>query len=172
MQKSQRKKTVKLLGFTLDQHLTFLAHIDSAVMKARNSLGMLRKAAPNLPKDMRKMTYIGIARAHMEYCNMVFIGAAETHLKKLDLVQRMAARIISKAKRDAHAAPLLESLGLECLNLRRRNRVRKQLKNIRSQSCHPALNNIIQETNPLDTRTMIGKRRFRIHAQHLDNSEC
>jgi len=99
MQKSQRKKNSEAARVYTGSTLNILGtyRLSSHESSKLNSLGMLRKAAPNLPKDLRKMTYIGIARAHMEYCNMAFIGAAETHLKKLDLVQRMAARIISKA---------------------------------------------------------------------------
>jgi Reverse transcriptase (RNA-dependent DNA polymerase) len=108
--KISAEKTVKLLGFMLDQHLTFSAHIDSAVMKARNSLGILRKAASNMPKELRKMSYLGITRSHLEYCSSVYMGAAETHMKKLDKVQRIAARIICKTNKDAHAATLLDSL--------------------------------------------------------------
>jgi len=49
----------------------------------------------------------------MEYCSSLFTSAAKTHLKKLDTIQRIAARIICDVPRDTHAEPLLIFLQLD-----------------------------------------------------------
>jgi hypothetical protein len=107
--------TVKLLGFTLDRHLTFGAHVDSAVLKVRSGLGTLTKAVKYLPQELLKLVFMAIGRTYLEYCNAVFASAEKTPLKKLDTVQRMTARIIREMPRDAHA--LLEKLSLEELGV-------------------------------------------------------
>ena len=49
----------------------------------------------------------------MEYCSSIFSSSAKTHLKKLDVIQRKAARIIYELPRDAHADILLLFLKLD-----------------------------------------------------------
>ena len=88
-------------------------HIDTISKKCHGLLGMLRRAAPSLPQDLLRLTYTSLIRSHLEYARAVLAPAAKTHLLKLDIIQKMAARIICRAPPpDAHAAPLLTSLGL------------------------------------------------------------
>ena len=56
----QPQKTVKLLGVTLDQHLTFGPHIDGL-------LGTLARVTPYLPRQLLKLSYTALIRTHMEY---------------------------------------------------------------------------------------------------------
>ncbi len=51
-------QTAKLLGVTLDAHLTFGPHIDTAVRKAHGLLGAFARAAPSLPRPLLKLAYI------------------------------------------------------------------------------------------------------------------
>ena len=46
------QKTVKLLGVTLDQNLTFGPHIDNVTSKCQGLLGILATATPYLPKKV------------------------------------------------------------------------------------------------------------------------
>ena len=97
--------TVKLLGFTLDRHFTFTQHIQSCVQKAHAALGLLRKAVKWMPREISKMAYTALARSQLEYCCMIFAGASITNQQKLEVVQKIAARIICELPRDTHAAP-------------------------------------------------------------------
>jgi len=74
-------------------------------------IGILRKSAKLLPKDLLLLMYIAIIRSHLEYCSSLFYGAAVTHLNKLETVQKIASRIITNSPSDAHAKPLLDDLG-------------------------------------------------------------
>jgi hypothetical protein len=117
------ESTVKLLGFTLDSHLTLAAHIDKVICKAHGLIGALDRAAPFLPRPLLKLAYTALIRTDLEYGSAVMAPAAKTHLAKMDVVQRTAARIIFGLPRDAHAEPLLEALQLATLESRRRNRM-------------------------------------------------
>jgi hypothetical protein len=117
----QPLKEVKMLGFTIDRHLTFTAHIEASILKARAALGVLRKAAKWMPRCLRKLAYQALVRSTLEYCCTVFAGTCPTDQRKLETIQRIAARIICDAPRDAHAQPLLEDLQLESLACRREN---------------------------------------------------
>ena len=110
---------VKLLGMTIDQHLTFSPHIDRIVKKSHGLLAMLYRAAPFLPRELLKLTYTSLIRSQLEFGSAILAPIAKSHLSKLDVIQKMAARTICGAPRHAHAAPLLVSLQLESLEARR-----------------------------------------------------
>ena len=166
--KKKPENIVKLLGVTLDRHLTFGAHIDAAVLKAHSGLGILRKSSQFLPQNWSKLVFLSLVRPHLEYCSAVFASAAVTHLKKLDIVQKIGGRIIVDAARDAHSAPILEQLGIHSLHDRRKNHVYQLVGQILQGVCHPALREMFRENEDgvlassstyLD-RTKLGTRRF------------
>ena len=162
-------KEAELLGFKLDRHFTFAAHIDSVILKARGTLGMLRRVSKWLPRELTKLAYMALIRNNLEYCSIIFANAASTHLQKLETVQRIAARIICSTARDSHAAPLLELLDLPSLESRRDKRLLKVAADIVLGSCHPALLNSIEFNEESSvviptSRTIIGSRRVSVTA--------
>ena len=80
--------TVKLLGLTLDQHLTFRTQSDNVVSKCHGLLGTLARATPYLPKQLLKLTYTALICSHLEYCSSLYSSVAKTHLKKLEVIQK------------------------------------------------------------------------------------
>ena len=68
--------TVKLLGVTLDEHLTFKAHIEGVVLKCHGLIGALARSAPHLPTTLLKMAYSALVRSQLEYCSATFASAA------------------------------------------------------------------------------------------------
>ena len=167
--------TVKLLGFTLDRHFTFTQHIQSCVQKAHAALGLLWKAVKWMPREISKMAYTALARSQLEYCCMIFAGASITNQQKLEVVQKIAARIICELPRDTHATPLLEALQLVELRDRRAELMMKMAENILQGNCHvPCLKNLfsLNEQHKIveqNNRTVIGKRRFSAIAAGLYN---
>ena len=67
--------------------------------------------------------------------------AAPTHLKKLDIIQKISSRIITSSHPGTHSAPLQASLGLEPLVDRRRNHIAKLVDAINTGQSHPFLEN-------------------------------
>ena len=105
---------------------------------------------------------------------MIFAGASITNQQKLEVVQKIAARIICELPRDTHAAPLLEALQLVELRDRRAELMMKMAENILQGNCHPALKNLfsLNEQHKIveqNNRTVIGKRRFSAIAAGLYN---
>jgi len=85
--------TVKLLGVILDQHLTIRTQIDNVVSKCHGLLGTLARATSYLPKQLLNLTCTALIRSHLEYCSSLYSSVAKTHIKKLDIIQKKAARI-------------------------------------------------------------------------------
>ena len=84
---------MKDLGVILDQKLTFSDHISSIVSKANRSLGLLirsfQAAAPRcrLEKKALIAAYNANVRSILEYCPVIWAGAAKCHLDRVERVQ-------------------------------------------------------------------------------------
>ena len=130
---------VKLLGVTLDRHLTYKDHISATVNTCNGYLGVLRGIASSLPRELCSLFYSSIIRAHLEFAGGLLIPVAKTHLDKLDIIQRKAARIICQAPSDSHAEPLLTPLGIQSLHERRTMHMIKLVSDVLSNNCHPSL---------------------------------
>ena len=168
-------KSVKLLGVTIDRHLTMGDHIDGVVRKCQGLLGVLRRAAPNLPHALARQAYIALIRSHLEYASAVLAPSSKTQLDRLDTIQRIAARIILGLPRDAHAAPLLETLKLPSLESRRNDHIVSLVRSIVEERSHPALNGLLRTldtgevTGDSVARIGVGKKRFKIHGALIYN---
>ena len=159
---------VKLLGVTLDRHLTFKDHIANIVITGtcNGLLGVLRRTSHLLPRNLCKMFYTAIIRANLEYASNLLLPVAKVHLDKLDVIQRKAARIICQVPADCHADPLLEELGLQSLQSRRIQHLLSTVSSCLENKCHLDLvHKFIKEStdhNELTvptTRTMMGMLR-------------
>ena len=85
--------TIRDLGVILDQKLTFQPHIDCIVKKANRVLGLLIRSFQNPkigghinPSSVR-ISYYAHVRSVLEYCSVVWAGAAKTHTDRLERVQ-------------------------------------------------------------------------------------
>ena len=121
--------------------------------------------------------YIALVRMHLEYASAVFASASPSQLKKLDTIQKISSRIICGAPRDAHAAPLVQSLKLESLGSRRTRNVASLVSSCISDHCHPSFSGmfIMQPdgtvANGRRSRIALGNRRFSVFGKQLFNTE-
>ena len=171
----QALASVKLLGFHIDKHLNYSTHIKETVLKCKGLLGVMKRSSCVIPQEMLKLFYTAIVRTHLEYCAAVFCQAAPTHLTKLDVIQKMASRIIMGASSQAHSAPLQEHLGLEPLEVRRKAHVIDIVKKCLLQTYHPAVAGMIQvaQTGSIlkpTARTIARKRSFSYAAAEIFNN--
>ena len=92
----QEATSLKLLGVTFDYGLHFGDHLRQVSVRATQRLGYLRKASRFLDKPARLKVYKGFVRPLLEYAPLVWMGAANHHLNRLDRVQRKALHIIGE----------------------------------------------------------------------------
>ena len=156
--------TVQLLGVAIDHHFTMAAHIDQVVKKCHGLLGMLRRAASYLPQDLLTLTYTSLIRSYLEYNPATYATAAPTHLKKLDVIQKIASRIITNSPSHTHSAPLQLLLGLEALELRRTNHVANLVGKVISGRTHPYFIDYFSSVS--DSNVLTTSRSFN---RNLDN---
>ena len=84
---------IRDLGVILDSKLTFSAHISHVVRQANRSLGLLIRSFQNVSNtakfDQKTLltTYYANVRSHLEYCSVIWAGAANSHSVRVDRVQ-------------------------------------------------------------------------------------
>jgi len=86
-------ETIRDLGVILDRRLTFCFHIGTIVSKANQIMGVIMRSMQSGCKvgtfDWKPIltAYYGNVRAILEYCCVIWGGAARTHLDRIERVQ-------------------------------------------------------------------------------------
>ena len=88
--------TIKLLGVTFDRHLHYGQHLRTTALRAARRIGFLRKACKVLDHKGRTAAYKGFVRPMLEYCPLVWSGAADSHLRRLDKVLKRALSLLGQ----------------------------------------------------------------------------
>ena len=86
--------SLKLLGVVFDRYLSYGPHLHSTAIRASQRIGFLRKASGVLTLQGKITAYKGFVRPVMEYCPLVWLGAAPCHLSRLHRVQKRALSLI------------------------------------------------------------------------------
>ena len=137
--------------------------------------GAIAQASPTLTIELRKLAYIALVRSHLENCSAVFAVASSTQLKKLDVIQTIAARIITGAHRTAHSAPLLQTLKLGSMDKRHTQHVSSLVTSILTGNSHPLMQELFHSlpdgtiSNGRKSRIGMGKKRFSSFAPEIFN---
>ena len=93
----ERVEEYKYLGVILTSNLSWSAHIDKIVAKARKMTGMLYRQFyrwSNL--DALAKMYVSIIRPHLEYAAPVWNPELTKDIRKLENVQKFALRVCTK----------------------------------------------------------------------------
>ena len=81
------------LGVTLDTKLTFAPHVAIIVSRANRSLGLMIRSFQTGSRDSKfdrsalLSAYFSNVRSILEYCSVIWAGAANTHTVRVDRVQ-------------------------------------------------------------------------------------
>ena len=107
---------VKLVGYLFDSKLKFGAMVDKLARKGPTRVAALRRLKPMLNSDNLKLMYTMFVRSILEYGSLACMGAAKSHLQKLDRVQNSAQKIggftVESLQSRREAAAIAFALGL------------------------------------------------------------
>ena len=102
--------TVKNLGVTMDQDLSFSSHIRHVTKTAFFHLRSIAKIRNILSQsDAEKLVHAFIT-SRLDYCNSLLSGCPKSSIKSLQLVQNAAAGVLTGINRKEHISPVLASL--------------------------------------------------------------
>ena len=104
-----RSKNIKLLGADLDENLSFSIMINRKCRVAFGNLQKLRSIRKSLTLSAAKKVALGLVLSHLDYANALYTGLPQLEIRKLQRIQNMAAKVVTKAGRyDSSTAALKE----------------------------------------------------------------
>ena len=103
--------TVKVLGVTFDQCMTWGPHIAIVVRKCHAILLSLYKIRHYFTPKILELLVQAHVFPHILYCISVWGGATQCHLWRIQKTINFAARLVTGVRRGEHISPVLKSLG-------------------------------------------------------------
>ena len=96
----------KYLGLTIDNSLNFSSHINNISKKISKTVGIMFRLRSSVPDHILLNLYYTLIYPYLTYCNIIWGGASEVHLRNLKLLQKKAVRLITNSNYLAHTNPL------------------------------------------------------------------
>ncbi len=102
--------SVRNLGVLFDSHLSFDSHISSICKTAFFHLKNIYKLRPMLSMSNAEMLIHEFMTSMLDYCNNLLGGCSARLINKLQMVQKAAARVLTRTMKDYHISPVLSTL--------------------------------------------------------------
>ena len=102
--------SVKNLGVTLDTKMTMHPHVNHIVRTAYFHLRSISRIRRFINYDTCSSVVQALVISRLDYANAVSIGSPKNKVRKLQLVQNGAARMITKTRPKDHVTPKLKQL--------------------------------------------------------------
>ena len=103
-------KSIKYLGIHLDDNLSGISHCTQLLPKLRRSNGILAKARHQIPISELLSIYYSTFASHLNYGSQVWAQKSNTLIKKIEVLQKNAVRIMTFSEFKAHTSPLFKAL--------------------------------------------------------------
>ena len=103
---------VKLLGVTLDQHLTFNKHIQNVCRSSYYHIRALKHIRSSLSEDVAKTIACAFVSSRLDYSNSVLFGISKSNISRLQRVQNSLARVVTRSRRNERITPIPQATPL------------------------------------------------------------
>ena len=143
----ERVTVYKSLGVSVDEDLTWKAHVEEISKKISADLLVLKRISPTTPFETKQIMYKALTLPYFDYCSCVwgYIGIGST--EKLQQLQNRAARIVTLSNYETRPKDLLDDLGWEVLVDRRIRKLAILMYKITHDISLPCLRNIFQNVS-------------------------
>ena len=96
------------LGVIMDSHLTYGSHISYLVSSCLSKLVQINRVKKSFVKDILMLIVSSLLFSKMFYCSSVWSNTSKNNIKRLQLIQNYACRIITSSQKYDHVTPLLQ----------------------------------------------------------------
>ena len=103
-------KSVRILGVTIDSHLTFDKHVTNVVQSCNYHILSLRHIRKLIDKDTAATLACSIVSSRLDYCNALLYGITNKNMNRLQRVQNSLARVVCNAPYRSSSLPLRRAL--------------------------------------------------------------
>ena len=87
--------TAKYLGVTIQNDLNWNKHINATTKIANNTRAFLQRNIKQCPGKTKELCYKTLVRSIQEYASVIWDPFTGDNIRKLEIVQRRAARMVS-----------------------------------------------------------------------------
>ena len=102
--------TVRTLGALLDCELSMDSHISNKISVCNYHIRRIGRVRSCMTREVANSAAVALVLSKLDYCNSLLHGVSKKKLKRLQVAQNTAARIVSKTKKRDHISPVLNEL--------------------------------------------------------------
>ena len=157
----QVKESV-FLGVVLDEHLTWIPHINNITRKVSKAIGIMYKTSFCLPQKALKTLYYALVYPYIQYCVSVWGSTYPTNLNRLTVLQKKAVRIVASKPFDAHTDPIFKDLQILKFNCIYRFHISKILFQVKNNLLPQAFTSMFSLNNQLHCYYTRTSKQFHI----------
>ena len=106
----QTTSQARNLGVLIDSDLNFDSHIKSITKSSFYHLKNIARVRGFMSRSDLETLIHAFISSRVDYCNALFTGLPKKSIKRLQLIQNAAARLLTRTKRSTHITPILKSL--------------------------------------------------------------
>jgi len=88
---------IKILGVTLDLHLSMNNHVNSVSKSAYYHIRALWHTHSSISQDIAKMVACALVDSRLDYANTVLYGSTKENISILQKVQNLLARVVTSS---------------------------------------------------------------------------
>ena len=112
--------STQYLGVDVQSSLSWKTHIDRISKKSHSMLGFLRRNLRSCSEETKANVYFSMVRSNLEYCSAGWSPNHKDQIRKIEMVQRRAARYTTNRFRNTSSvSSMLDHLQWESLESRR-----------------------------------------------------
>jgi len=94
----------------IDNNLKWLSQINHVSKKLNMKVNLLKRLAPFLTMEMKKLFYNAYILSHFDYCCVVWANGTKSYLNKLYAIQKRTARLVLMKPNRTPSQPLFNTL--------------------------------------------------------------
>ena len=156
------------LGLMIQDNLKWRSHINQIASSADRTLGFIRRNLRNCDEHFKATAYISLVRSVLEYSSTVWDPYEDEDIKRLEKIQRKAARFVKKDYRNTSSVTtMMNDLGWETLQRRRKvNRLTMMYKIVNKHVAIPPKDHI--PSNTRNSRTVVCSHSAQLLVRSVD----
>ena len=104
----QQVSTTKFLGVHIDDNLQWNEHIQHIKSRISSGIYAMNSVKHILTSSHLKSLYYTMIHPHIYYGNLLWGSAHKVHLKRLEIIQKKAIRIVAKVVYNEHTSPIFK----------------------------------------------------------------
>lgn len=160
----QKVSEFKYLGVVLDDKLTFKPNLNFVIKKIAKKVGFLGRLSKKLSSWSILTVFKTIIAPHIDYCSTMLFMNNETDLKRLQLLQNKAMRLILKCSRRTHIQDMLKTLNFQSVKQRVYFNTLLMIYKIKNKLLPEYLTTLVTYNSQVHDRCLRRRSHFRLPA--------